>query len=205
MSAGHKLSQRCQCALLHLSRSNLYYQPVGESAETLKFMEIIDKLFLETPWYRSRQMTRFMQRNNRKCGRNRVRRMMRKMRLAPIYQAPKASKKHPHLKVWPYLLKGLSIDHPNQVWCADITYIPMRRGFLYLVAIMDWHGRKVLSWRLPNSKEADFCIEALNEALDRYGPPEIMNTDQGSQFTSFEWTNTLTDAKAKVSMDGRGR
>lgn len=205
VSADHTLSQRRQCALLRLSRSNLYYQPVGESAENLKFMEIIDKQFLETPWYGSRQMARFMQRNNHKCGRHRVRRLMRKMRLVPIYQAPKTSKKHPQHKVWPYLLKGLVIDRPNQVWCADITYIPMRRGFLYLVAIMDWHSRKVLSWRLSNSMEADFCIEALKEALDRYGSPKIMNTDQGSQFTGFEWTNTLTDAKVKISMDGRGR
>ena len=130
---------------------------------------------------------------------------MRKMRLVPIYQAPNTSKKHPHHKVWPYLLKGLSIDRPNQVWCADITYIPMRRGFLYLVAIMDWYSRKVLSWRLSNSMEADFCVEALKEALERYSPPEITNTDQGSQFTGFEWTNTLSDATVKISMDGRGR
>ena len=205
VSADHKLSQRRQCALLRLSRSNLYYQPVGESAENLKFMEIIDKQFLETPWYGSRQMARFMQRNNHKCGRHRVRRLMRKMRLVPIYQAPNTSKKHPQHKVWPYLLKGLMIDRPNQVWCADITYIPMRRGFLYLVAIMDWHSRKVLSWRLSNSMEADFCVEALKEALDLYGTPQIMNTDQGSQFTGFEWTNTLAEAKVKISMDGRGR
>ncbi len=205
VSPDHKLSQRRQCALLRLSRSNLYYQPVGESAENLRFMEIIDKQFLETPWYGSRQMARFMQRNNHKCGRHRVRRLMSKMRLVPIYQAPNTSKKHPQHKVWPYLLKNIVIDQPNQVWCADITYIPMRRGFLYLVAIMDWHSRKVLSWRLSNSMEADFCVGALKEALDRYGAPEIMNTDQGSQFTGFGWTNTLTDAKVKISMDGRGR
>ena len=150
-------------------------------------------------------MARFMQRNNHKCGRHRVRRLMRKMRLVPIYQPPNTSKKHPQHKVWPYLLKNMVIDWPNQVWCADITYIPMRRGFLYLVAIMDWHSRKVLSWRLSNSMEADFCVEALKEALERYGPPEIMNTDQGSQFTGFEWTSTLTDAKVKISMDGKGR
>ena len=205
VSLNHKLSQRRQCALLHISRSNLYYLPVGESAENLRFMEIIDKQFLGTPWYGSRQMARFMQRNNHSCGRHRVRRLMRKMRLVPIYQAPNTSKKHPQHKIWHYLLKGLAIERPNQVWCADITYIPMRRGFLYLVAIMDWHSRKVLSWRLSNSMEADFCVEALKEALDQYGAPEIMNTDQGSQFTGFEWTNTLTEAKVKISMDGRGR
>lgn len=111
----------------------------------------------------------------------------------------------PHHKVWPYLLKDLNVDRPNQVWCVDISYIPMRRGFLYLVAIMDWYSRKILSWRLSNSMEADFCIEALKEAMAKHGPPTIMNSDQGSQFTGFEWTNTLTEAGVKISMDGRGR
>ncbi len=205
VSADHKLSQRRQYSLLRLSRSNLYYQPVGESAENLKYMAIIDKQFLETPWYGSRQMARFMKRHGHQYGRHRVRRLMRKMCLVPIYQPPNTSKKHPRHKVWPYLLKGLIINRPNQFWCADITYIPIRRGFLYLVAIMDWHSRKALSWRLSNSMEADFCVEALKEAFDRYGPPKIMNTDQGSQFTGFEWTNTLMDATVKISMDGRGR
>lgn len=205
VSSNHSLSIRRQCKLLRLTRSGLYYQPVGESAENLRFMEIIDRQFLETPWYGSRQMARYMQRRGHKCGRHRARRLMRLMRLVPIYQTPNTSKKHPQHKVWPYLLKGLAIDRPNQVWCADITYIPMRWGFLYLVAIMDWHSRKVLSWRLSNSMEAGFCVEALTEALNRYGPPEIMNTDQGSQFTGFEWTQALTDAGVKISMDGKGR
>ena len=205
VSAEHKLGQRRQCALLRFSRSNLHYQSVGESAENLKFIEIIDKQFLEAPWYGSRKMARFMQRNNHSCGRHRVRRLMRKVRLAPIYNARNTSKKHPQHKVWPFLLKGVVIDRPNQVWCADIIYIPMRRGFLYLMAIMDWHSRKVLSWRLSNSMEADFCVEVLKEGLDRFGPPEIMNTDQCSEFTGFDWTNTLTDAKVKIPMDGRGR
>ena len=205
VSADHKLSQRRQCALLRLSRSSLYYQPVGESAENLRFMEIIDKQFLETPWYGSRQMARFMQRQSHKCGRHRVRRLMRKMRLAPIYQTPNTSKKHPQHKVWPYLLKGLTIDRPNQVWCVDISYIPMRRGFLYLVAIMDWFSRKVLAWRLSNSMEADFCVEALKEALARHSKPDIMNSDQGSQFTSFAWTDRLKRSNVRISMDGKGR
>lgn len=205
VSADHNLSQRRQCALLRLTRSSLYYQPVGESAENLKFMAIIDKQFLETPWYGSRQMARFMKRQGHQCGRHRVRRLMRKMRLVPIWQTPNTSKKHPQHKVWPYLLKGMVIDRPNQVWCVDISYIPMRRGFLYLVAIMDWFSRKVLAWRLSNSMEADFCVEALKEALARYGKPEIMNSDQGSQFTGVEWTNALKDAGVKISMDGRGR
>ena len=187
VSKGHKLSVRRQCKLLTLTRSHLYYEPKGESAENLRFMEIIDKQFLETPWYGSRQMARYMKRNNHKCGRHRMRRLMRLMRLVPIYQEPNTSKKHPRHKIWPYLLRKVVIDRPNQVWCADITYIPMRRGFLYLVAIMDWYSRKVLAWRLSNSMDADFCVEALKEARAKHGKPEIFNTDQGSQFTSGAW------------------
>ena len=130
---------------------------------------------------------------------------MRLMRLVPIYQTPNTSKKHPQHKIYSYLLRGLTIDRPNQVWCVDITYIPMRRGFLYLVAIMDWYSRKVLSWRLSNSMEADFCVEALKEAIAKYGKPEIMNSDQGSQFTGFEWINALKEVDVKISMDGKGR
>lgn len=187
VSKEHRLSLRRQCTLLTLSRSNLYYEPKGESAENLRFMEIIDKQFLETPWYSSRQMARHMKRNNHQCGRHRVRRLMRHMRLAPIYQEPNTSKKHPQHKIWPYLLRHTVINQPNQVWCADITYIPMRSGFLYLVAIMDWYSRKVLAWRLSSSMDADFCVEALKEALAKHGTPEIFNSDQGSQFTSGAW------------------
>lgn len=201
------LSVRRQCSLLTLARSSLYYQPRGESAENLKFMEIIDRQFLETPWYGSRQMARQMARHlaraGHKCGRHRVRRLMKLMRLVPIYQEPKTSKKHPEHKIYPYLLKDLPITRPNQVWCADISYIPMRRGFLYLVAVMDWHSRKVLSWRLSNSMDARFCVEALKEALAGYGVPEIFNTDQGSQFTSTDFTDVLRDAKVKISPLGR--
>jgi putative transposase len=211
------VSVRRQCALLCLARASLYYQPLGECAENLRFMEVIDKQFLETVaklrhrfeqrWrrYGSRQMARHMQREGHECGRHRVRRLMKLMRLVPIYQEPKTSKKHPAHKIYPYLLAELHISRPNQVWCTDITYIPMRRGFLYLVAIMDWHSRKVLSWRLSNTMEAGFCIEALKDALARYGPPEIFNSDQGSQFTSTDFTGVLLDAKVKISMDGRGR
>ena len=142
-----RVSVRRQCQMLSLARSNLYYAPKGESAENLRFMELIDKQLLETPWYGSRQMARHMQR----C----VRRLMRLMRLVPIYQTPNTSKKHPQHKIYPDLLRGLTIDRPNQAWCVNTTYIPMRRGFLYLVAIMDWYSRKVLSWRLSNSMEAD--------------------------------------------------
>ena len=180
----HKLSLRKQCELLQLSRSRLYYQPVGESVENLRFMEIIDKQFLKTPRYGSRQMARYMKRNNYQCGRHRIRRLMRLMRLVPIYQQPNTSKKHPQHKIWPYLLRKAVIDRPNQVWCADITYIPMRRGFLYLVAIMDWYSRKLLVRRLSNSMDADFCVEALKEALAKHGKPEIFNTDSHMMVTS---------------------
>jgi putative transposase len=125
--------------------------------------------------------------------------------LAPIYQRPKTSEPHPQHRIWPYLLRHLTIDRPNQVWCADVTYIPMRRGFLYLVAIMDWFSRKVLAWRLWNTMDADFCVTALEEAIARFGKPDIFNTDQGSQFTSFAFTNILKDADIRISMDGRGR
>ena len=205
VSKDHKLSVRRQCVLLTLARSTLYYQPKGESAENLRFMEIIDKQFLETPWYGSRQMARYMKRNNHTCGRHRVRRLMRLMRWVPIYQEPNTSKKHPQHKIWPYLLRNVVINRSNQVWCADITYIPMQRGFLYLVAIVDWHSRKVLAWRLSNSMDTTFCVEALKEALAKHGTPEIFNTDQGSQFTSGDWIDVLTDAKIKISMDGKGR
>ena len=199
------LSVRRQCTLLAFVRSGLYYQPVGESAENLRFMRIIDRQFLKTPWYGSRQMARYMQRQGHKAGCHRIRRLMRLMRLVPIYQTPNTSKKHTKHKVYPYLLGDLNINKPNQVWCTDITYIPMRKGFLYLVAVMDWYSRKVLSWRLSNTMEVEFCTEALKEALARYGPPEIFNTDQGSQFTSHDFTKVLKDADVKISMDGKGR
>jgi len=200
-----RLSLRRQCRLLSLSRSTLYCTPGGETAENLALMALIDRQFLETPWYGSRQMARWLRRQGHAVGRHRIRRLMRKMGLAPIYQPPRTSQPHPQHKVYPYLLKGLEITRPNQVWCADITYIPMRRGFLYLVAIMDWATRKVLAWRLSNTMEADFCVEALSEAMARHSRPEIFNTDQGSQFTSLEFTQVLKDAEVKISMDGRGR
>ena len=149
-------------------------------------------------------MARHMQREGHKCGRHRVRRLTRLMRLVPIYQEPKTSKKHPQHKIYPYLLRDLPITRPNHVWCTDITYIPMQRGFLYLVAIMDWHSRKVLSWRLSNTTETGLCVEALKEALARYGPPEIFNFDEGSQFTGSDFTDMLRDAKVKIFMGGRG-
>ncbi len=199
------LSLRRQCEVLSISRSSFYHTPKGESPETLVLMRRIDELFMKYPFYGSRQMARQLRREGVRAGRHRVRRLMRLMGLAAIYQAPRTSDPHPAHRVYPYLLKGLAIDRPNQVWCADITYIPVQRGFLYLVAIMDWATRQVLSWRLSNTMDARFCVEALEEALSRYGKPEIFNTDQGSQFTSTDFTNVLKDAGVAISMDGRGR
>ena len=168
-------------------------------------MRLIDEAFLECPFYGARQMARHLRRLGWCVGRKRVRRLMSEDRaLAPIYQAPKTSEPHPQHKIYPYLLRHLTIERPNQVWCADVTYIPMRRGFLYLVAIMDWASRKVLAWRLSNTMEADFCVAALEEAIARYGRPDIFNTDQGSQFTSFAFTSTLKDAGIRIS-HGRPR
>jgi putative transposase len=199
------LSLSRQCRLLSISRSSFYYAPKGESPENLALMRRIDELFLKYPFYGSRQMVRQLRREGIRIGRHRVRRLMRLMGLEAIYQAPRTSEPHPAHRVYPYLLKGLAIERPNQVWCADITYIPVQRGFLYLVAVMDWATRHVLAWRLSNTMDTRFCIEALNEALTRYGRPEIFNPDQGSQFTSCDFTGVLKDAGVAISMDGRGR
>lgn len=199
------LSVRRQCRLLSLTRSTLYAMPAGESAENLALMRRIDEQFLETPWYGSRQMARWLRRQGHLVGRHRVRRLMRKMGLSPIYQAPQTSQPRPQHRIYPYLLRDLTIERPNHVWCTDITYIPMRRGFLYLVAIMDWATRKVLAWRLSNTMDAGFCIKALEEAIVQFGKPEIFNTDQGSQFTSADFTDKLKAAGIRISMDGRGR
>jgi putative transposase len=177
----------------------------GESPLNLSLMRVIDAQFLETPWYGSRQMARHLRRGGYVVGRKRVRRLMAKMGVPAVYQKPRTTVPHPEHRTWPYLLRNLVIDRPDQVWCADITYIPMRRGFLYLVAIMDWASRRVLSWRLSNTMDADFCIEALEEAMARHGRPEIFNTDQGSQFTSPRFTEVLLEAGVKISMDGKGR
>jgi putative transposase len=199
------LSLSRQCEVLSISRSSFYYAVKGESPATLALMRRIDELFMKYPFYGSRQMVRQLRREGVRIGRHRVRRLMRLMGLAAIYQAPRTSDPHPAHRIYPYLLKGMVIDRPNRVWCADITYIPVQRGFLYLVAVMDWATRHVLAWRLSNTMDARFCVEALEEALARYGKPEIFNTDQGSQFTSADFTNVLKDAGVAISMDGRGR
>jgi putative transposase len=199
------LSLSRQCRLLSISRSSFYYAPKGESAENLALMRRIDELFLKYPFYGSRQMARQLRREGTSAGRHRVRRLMRLMGLEAIYQAPRTSTPHPQHRIYPYLLRKLTVGRPDHVWCADITYIPVRRGFLYLIAIMDWATRHVLAWRLSNTMDAGFCVGALHEAMARYGKPEIFNTDQGSQFTSLDFTGVLKDAEITISMDGRGR
>lgn len=199
------LSLSRQCEILSISRSSLYYRAKGESPENLLLMRRIDELFLKYPFYGSRQMARHLRRGGIIAGRHRVRRLMRLMGLEVIFQKPRTSDPHPEHRIFPYLLKGLAITAANQVWCADITYIPVQRGFLYLVAIMDWATRHVLAWRLSNTMDAGFCVEALQEALAGYGKPEIFNTDQGSQFTSTAFTDVLKDLDIRISMDGRGR
>jgi len=200
-----QLSITRQCRLVKLSRSSFYYSPVGIDAQTLKLMKAIDVVFTKYPFFGSRQIAAFLRREGRVVGRHRVRRLMTKMGLEAIYKRPNTSKAHPQHPVYPYLLRKMKVDRPNQVWCSDITFIPVQNGFLYLVAIMDWATRKVLIWRLSNTLHADFCVEALKEAITRYGAPEIMNTDQGSQFTGSEWITTLAEAGIRISMDGRGR
>ncbi len=203
---GHPyLSAVRQCVLVSVGRSTFYRAPAPETAENLLLMRLLDEQFVKTPWYGSRQMTRYLRRLGHAVGRKRVRRLMATMGLAPIYQRPRTTVPHPEHRIYPYLLRDLVVDRPNQVWCADITYIPMRRGFLYLVAVMDWSTRRVLSWRLSNTMDVEFCIAALEEALARFGRPDIFNRDQGSQFTSPRFTEVLTKAGVRVSMDGRGR
>lgn len=199
------LSVGKQCALLSISRSSFYYEAKGESELNLDLMRQIDEQFLDTPFYGVRQMTWHLRNEGHLVNEKRVRRLKRLMGLMPIYQKPNTSKAAKGHEIYPYLLRNLRVTRPNQVWCSDITYLPMRRGFLYLVAIMDWHTRKVLAWRISNTLEAEFCVEALNEAIHKFGPPDIMSTDQGSQFTSFAWTDRLRRSNVRISMDGKGR
>ncbi|MFW8596310.1 IS3 family transposase [Cribrihabitans neustonicus] len=203
--ANSELSIGKQCRLLSIPRSSFYYTPKGETALNLMLMRQIDEQFLETPFSGVRQMTWHLRNEGHLVNKKRIRRLMRLMGLMPIYQKPDTSKAAKGHETYPYLLHGLRVTRPNQVWAADITYLPMRNGFLYLVAVIDWHTRKVLAWRISNPLEAGFCVEAVNEAIHRFGPPDIMNTDQGSQFTSFAWTDRLRRAGVRISMDGKGR
>jgi len=199
------LSVARQCQLLGLSRSAYYYKAVPLSERDQELMRMIDEQYMKQPTYGSRRMAVWLRRQGHLVGRKHVRRLMRLMGMETVYQRPKTSVAHPAHKKYPYLLRGLNINRSNQVWATDITYIPMRRGFMYLVAVIDWYSRKVLSWRLSNTLEVDFCVEALEEALEKYGTPEIFNTDQGSQFTSTDFIGVLEERNIRISMDGRGR
>ena len=194
-----------QCRLLKVARSTLYYRPAPVSADDLAVMRRMDELHLARPFYGSRRMVAVLRREGWSANRKRVKRLMRVMALEAIYQKPNTSRGHPGHKVYPYLLRGLVIERPNQVWCADITYIPMAKGFVYLVAVMDWFSRRVLAWRLSITMDTAFCVEALQEAMDRHGQPEIFNTDQGAQFTSADFLDELETRVVRISMDGKGR
>jgi putative transposase len=193
-----------QCSLLGISRSGLYYQPVGVSEEDLTFMKLIDRQYLSTPFYGARRMAAWLRKEGYEVNRKRIRRLMRVMGLRAIYRRPRTSKPVVGHRIYPYLLSGVEITRPNQVWASDITYIPMARGFLYLVVIMDWYSRYVLSWKLSDTLDADSCVEALKEALLK-GRPDIFNTDQGAQFTSEEFAGLLESQGVKISMDGKRR
>jgi len=199
------LSVRRQCELLRVSRSGLYYEPEPTSPEQLALMRRIDELHLKYPFYGSRNLAHALRAEGHGVNRKRVQRLMRLMGMEAMAPKPKTSEPHPEHAVYPYLLRGLQISRVNQVWATDITYVPMRAGFLYLVAIMDWYSRRVLSWRLSNTLDSSFCVEALEEALARFGQPDIFNTDQGAQFTSEAFTRPLRDRAIAISMDGKGR
>ena len=194
-----------QCKLLEVPRLTLYYRPEPVSDQDLALMRRIDEIYTKWPFYGARRMVAELRGEGHEVNRKRIRRLMRLMGIEAIYQKPNTSCKHPAHAVYPYLLRSLAIECPNQVWCADITYIPMAKGWVYLVAIMDWYSRRVLAWRVSITMETDFCVEALAEALARFGKPAIFNTDQGSQFTAAPWIETLSAPGIQISMDGRSR
>lgn len=194
-----------QCELLQLSRSSVYYVPAPISPKDLELMRQIDEIHLQYPFYGSRKLRDELWARGHSVSRGRVRRLMRTMGIEALYVKPRLSILHPEHKKYPYLLRGLAITSPNHVWSADITYIPMVKGFCYLIAVMDWASRMVLAWRLSNTLDSSFCIDALQEAIDRYGCPEIFNTDQGSQFTADAFTSILLSNNVTISMDGKGR
>ena len=199
-----EISIRRQCELIGLNRSSYYYEPAETSTLNLELMRLIDEQYMETPYYGYRKMTQILQRQGYQVNHKRVARLMKLMGIQAIYPRPKTTKKHPEHQIYPYLLRDRQVRQSNEVWCVDITYIPMSNGFMYLVAVMDWFSRFVLSWELSNSMETDFCLKALDMAFT-FGTPFIFNSDQGSQFTSTVFTNALLDRGVHISMDGRGR
>ncbi len=200
-----KLSVAKQCELLSLPRSTYYHRPKPTSAEDLALMRVIDETYLAFPFFGSRQMTRWLQREGYEVSRKRVRRLMRVMGLTAIYRRPSLSKKAAAHPIYPYLLRDLSVERSNQVWATDITYIPVNGGVIYLCAVIDWHSRMVLAWELSNTLDASFCVRAVQRAMAIHGRPEIFNTDQGSQFTSAAFTQPLLAVGVRLSMDGKGR
>ena len=200
----HPLAVTRQAKLLGLSRASVYYTPQPVDERELVLMRRLDELHLELPFAGSRMLRDLLQRDGVAVGREHVRTLMRRIGITAIYQRPKTTQRHAAHPVFPYLLRTLAVTRPNHVWAADITYIPMARGFVYLVVIMDWASRKVLSWRLSATLTSDFCVAALEDALDRFGCPAIFNTDQGSQFTSAEFLNVLRRRQIQISMDGKG-
>ncbi len=201
---GHPLAVCKQAKTLKLGRSSVYYRPRPIADATLKLMRRIDELHLEHPFAGTRMMRDILRREGSTCGRRHIGTLMRLMGIEALYRRPNTSHRHPRHPVYPYLLRGVAVTRPNQVWAMDITYIPMARGFVYLAAVVDWDSRRVLSWRLSITMDAAFCIDTVEEALERHGKPEIFNTDQGSQFTSEAFTGLLKDNGIKISMDGRG-
>jgi len=201
----HALSKRRRCQLLDVARSTAYYRPEALDGEDLALMRLIDEIHLQWPFYGSRRIRDELQARDHNVNRKRVQRLMRHMGLQALYPRRRTSQPGKGHKIYPYLLRDLAIERSNQVWAADICYIPMAKGFMYLVAIMDWHSRRVLSWRLSNTLDTDFCVDALQEAVRRFGTPEIFNTDQGAQFTSEAFTGKLKDHGIQISMDGKGR
>lgn len=199
------LSVRQQCEMLNVARSGVYRARRLGNDNDLDLMRRIDELFLRHPFLGSRRLVALLRADGLRVNRKRVRRLMRLMGIVPLGPKPRTSKPGAGHKIYPYLLRNLKIDRANQVWCADITYLPIGRGFLYLVAIMDWYSRAVLAWRVSNTMDVSFCVSALEDALARFGKPEIFNTDQGSQFTSAEFTGVLSAAGTRISMDGKGR
>jgi putative transposase len=198
------LSVRRQCALLGLCRSSLYYEPAAETADNLRLMELIDREYTARPFYGSRRMTAWLQGRGAAVNRKRVQRLMRLMGLEAIYPRPRLSAPGRGHRVYPYLLRGVAVERPDQVWSADITYVPLASGFVYLAAAIDWYSRYVLAWRLSNTLDGSFCLDMLEEALGK-GRPEVFNTDQGVQFTAAAWAGRLEAAGVRVSMDGKGR
>jgi len=194
-----------QCQLLGLNRSSFYYKRQPVKMDDLELMRLIDEQYLKIPSSGSRSMVRHFRRQGMKVNRKRIQRLMRLMGIEAVYPKPHTSRPYPENRIYPYLLRNLTISSANQVWASDITYIPMRRGFMYLVVVMDWYSRRILSWQLSNTLDSDFCVDALNQALSGYGAPEIFNTDQGAQFTGNDFTQTLKDHGVAISMDGRGR